>query len=457
MKQHVFSIVALLIFVASGCASIGDPERARGIAAAALPEAPVAWAAAQQGESVEVGWIAKLGDPVLNRLVVEALENNRNLQAAAASIDEARASAAQAGAPLLPSVDITASGARAGNIELPSAPSYGVGAQLNWEIDVWGRVRAGRNAAAMGLYSQEADFLFTQYSIAAAVAQTYFQLIEAGLQLGVSRQSLAALGRTQEIVSAQRDIGAASGLDLALAQTDLANAKDAVIDGEGARRGAMRALEVLLGRYPAGIIDSANALPSLPARPGADTPSSLLERRPDLIAAELSVAAAFNNVQAARAARLPTFSLASSINGASPELADVLDPENVAWQVAGNLLGPLFDNGLRKSRVDEASAKESQAIAAYAQAAITAFQEVENSLDQNAVLANREAALKEAAANASAALDLAQIRYREGETNLLDVLQIQSSKFAADSALVRVQSQQLQEWVTLNLALGGGW
>ncbi|MEO0880356.1 MAG: TolC family protein [Pseudomonadota bacterium] len=352
---------------------------------------------------------------------------------------------------------MTASAARRGVISRSSTDFYTLGLRLGWEIDIWGRVRATQRTAAFSAYSAEADFLFTQYSIAASVARAYFLVIEAGLQLDVARKSLNALERTNRIVNVQLDNGVATGLDVALSQRDLANARDSVIDAEGAQRLAIRSLEVLLGRYPGALLDSRPELPATPPPPPAGLPSSLLQRRPDLIAAELSVAAAFNNVRAAQAARLPTISLTSTLGGSSTELADVLDPENVAWQVAGNLVGPLFDGGLRQSAVDQGRAQQQQAAAGYAQAALDAFQEVETSLDQNEVLRAREEVLKQAATQANRAFELAQLRYQEGETDLLDVLTIQSTAFAADSALVTVQRALLEEWINLNLALGGDW
>ncbi len=455
------SSVSALFMLAVGCASIGDPDDARGMASASLPERPGNWAAAEDAgemdETPPIGWIDAIGDPALKDLVEEAIANNRNLIAAAAAVDEARALAKQAGAGVVPAIDVTGSAARSGVVEFPSDDSYSIGLQLNWEADVWGRVRAGKRAAVLSAFSQEADFLFTQYSIAATVAQTYFLAIETGLQLDVAKKSLNALQQTDAIVEAQREIGVATGLDVALSKRDLANARDAVLDAEVNRRTALRALEVVLGRYPAGLVSAPPALPAPPSPPPAGLPSSLLERRPDLIAAELSVAAAFNNVSAAQAARLPTISLTSTIGGSSSELADVLDPENVAWQVVGNFFGPLFDGGLRKGAVDQARAQQEAAIGAYAQAAIDAFQEVETSLDQTTTLRARETTLAEAAAQANRAFELSRIRYEEGETDLFDVLTIQSSAFAADSALVSVRRALLDEWINLNLALGGGW
>lgn len=452
-------VIGTAAIVLASCASISDPEDAIGIAADALPEIEGAWrveGARGPGE-VAAGWIDALGDETLSAFAREAVANNRDLRAAAAAVDEARALALQAGAALVPAVDITASGARGGVVEFPSAPSYTVGLQLGWEADVWGRVRATQRAAAFGAYSAEADFLFTQYAIVAAIARAYFIAIEAGLQMDVAEASLAALEQTDVIVKAQRDIGVASGLDVALSKRDLANARDSLLQAQVGRRIAIRALEVLLGRYPGAAFSPRETLPQTPPAPPPGLPSTLLERRPDIIAAQLAVAAAFNNVSAAEAARLPAISLTSTIGGSSTELGDVLDPENVAWQVAGNLIGPLFDGGLRLGRAREARAEREQAANAFAQSALTAFEEVETSLDQLQTLRARETALAEAADQAQLAFRLAQVRYQEGETNLLDVLIIQNNAFAADSALVAVQRALLEEWVILNLALGGGW
>ena len=456
MRQ--FFKISLAGLSCAACASLGDPDAARGIAAGSLPPVSERWTEenARAGD-VQIGWIDAMDDPALSRLVEEAIANNNDLRVAAGVVAEARALAKQAGAAIVPAIDITASGARGGVLRAPSADSYSLGGQLNWEVDVWGRVRANKRAAALGAYSAEADYQFTQYSIAAAVAQSYFLTIEAGLQLEVARKSLAALTETDRIVNAQRDIGVATGLDVALSKRDLANARDNVFSAEASRRLAVRALEVLLGRYPSALLEARSTLPQTPPSPPAGLPSSLLSRRPDIIAAELSVAAAANSVSAAQAARLPTISLTSTIGGSSTELSDVLDPENVAWQVAGNLLGPLFDGGLRKGAVDEARGAEERAIGAYAQTVLAAFEEVETSLDQNIVLRNREATLREAALQANRAFELAQIRYEEGETDLLDVLTIQSTAFTADSALVSVQRALLEEWIALNLALGGDW
>ena len=408
---------------------------------------------------MEVGWIDQIGDDKLSALVREAQANNRNLQIAAANVEKSRALAKQAGAALQPNVSLSAGASGSGvvNNSAPAGRSSNVGLSLSWELDIWGRIRSGQQAALASAEATQADYIYSQYSLAGAVARAYFLSIEAGGQADVAQKSLEALTETDRIVRVQHDNGLATAQDVALSRSDLASTRSNLAASQAAQREALRALEVLLGRYPAADLDVAAALPETPALPPAGVPSQLLERRPDLVAAERQVAAAFNSVDQAKAAQLPAISLTSSIGGSSDQLANLINPTNLAWTAAGNLVAPLFDGGLRKAQVEEANADQKQAIAAYGQAALEAFQEVETSLDQNVVLRGREEALAESASEANKALNIAQIRYNEGESDLLDVLTIQQRVFTADSNYVSIERERLDEWVTLNLALGGNW
>ena len=446
--------------VLSGCASITTQEQAGAAARASLPETPEAWATAQENVGdVEVGWIDRIGDDNLSSLVREAQANNKNLQAAAANVEKSRALAKQAGAALQPNVSLTSGASGSGVVDSGAAASRSsnVGLALSWELDLWGRIRAGKSGAVASAQSAQADYVYTQYSLAAAVARAYFLSIEAGRQADVARKSLEALTETDRIVQVQHDNGLATAQDAALSRSDLASTRSTLAQSEAAQRDALRALEVLLGRYPSADVDVGIALPATPPLPPAGMPSELLERRPDVIAAERNVAAAFNSLDQAKAAQMPAISLTSSIGGSSNQLANMINPTNLAWTAAGNLVAPLFDGGLRKAQVEEANADQQAAIAAYGQTALEAFQEVESSLDQNVVLRERETALAESAEEANKALNIARIRYNEGETDLLDVLTIQQRVFTADSNVVSIERERLDEWVTLNLALGGDW
>lgn len=449
---------ALLLASTAACASITTPKDAANAARATLPDAPDAWAmASERVGSVEAGWLSKLEDPLLDALVQEALANNRNLQGAAANVQRSWALAGQAGAALSPSVSLSSGASRSGNIEDSGNDSYSLTGQASWEFDLWGRIRAGNQAAVLSAEAAEADYVYSQYSLAAAVARAYFLAIEAGRQAETVQNTLNALNETDRIVGVQFEFGLATSQDVALSRSDLARTKASLVAAQGSQRDALRALEVLLGRYPAADLSVRQDLPNVPPAPPPGIPSDLLERRPDIIAAERRVAASFNSLDQAKAARMPSISLTGSVGGSSGDLTNLINPTNIAWQAATSLVAPLIDGGLRESQVDQATAEQSQAIAGYADAVLNAFQEVEGSLDQSIVLRDRAISLEEAAREANNALRIANLRYEEGETDLLDVLTIQQRVLSNEGDVVSIERAQLDEWIALNLALGGSW
>ncbi|MHA7856689.1 MAG: efflux transporter outer membrane subunit [Henriciella sp.] len=449
---------ALLIACVAGCASITAPQDAANAARATLPDAPDTWAmASERIGPVEAGWLAKLEDPLLDALVREALANNRNLQSAAANVQRSWALAGQAGAALSPSVSLSSGASRGGNIEDSGADSYSLTGQASWELDLWGRIRAGNQAAVLSAEAAEADYVYSQYSLAAAVARAYFLSIEAGRQAETVQNTLNALNETDRIVGVQFEFGLATSQDVALSRSDLARTKASLVAAQGSQRDALRALEVLLGRYPSADVEVRPDLPPVPAPPPPGLPSDLLERRPDIIAAERRVAASFNSLDQAKAARMPSISLTGSVGGSSGDLTNLINPTNIAWQAATSLVAPLIDGGLRESQIEQASAEQKQAIAGYGDAVLNAFQEVEGSLDQTVVLRERAVSLEEAAKEANNALRIANLRYEEGETDLLDVLTIQQRVLSNEGDVVSIERAQLDEWIALNLALGGSW
>lgn len=419
--------------------------------------APAEWQTPAAVGAVSMGWLDAFGDATLTSLVVEAQANNRDLQAAAGGVDQAWALARQAGAALLPGVNATAGVTETGASEGGSTTGLQAGLQVSWEVDLWGRIHAGRSAATASAQAAEADYRHAQQSVAAAVARAYFLGVEARLQQAAAADIVTALTQTIDIVTAQYREGLASAQDLALARSDLAAARERLAAVEGGGRDAIRALELLVGRYPAADLEVPDTMPSPPPLPPAGLPAGLLERRPDLIAAERRVAAATDSLHEARVARLPAVSLTATGGGASNALADLLNPANLAWQATSQLLAPLFDGGARQARVEAAAATRDQAVAAYAQAALTAFAEVEETLDHGAVLAVREASLTTALREAEEALRLAELRLREGEIALLDVLTVRQRVIGARTNLLALQRERLTQYVNLNLALGGDW
>ena len=454
---RLFAII-LILTALSSCGSKSPPIELEKAVSDSLPTLPDTWSSAIESVGdVKVGWIKQIGDPTLTELVAEAQQNNRNLQVAAANVERSWSLADQAGASLTPTVTLASESERVASPDGGSQVRRSAGLQANWELDVWGRIRSGNQAAISSAQSAQADYIFSQNSLAAAVARGYFLAIESNRQVAVTQMTLDALTEMNRIVVVLKESGMVTSQDVALSKSDLASVQSALVGAKGAQRNALRALEALLGRYPSAELNVRDTLPQVPPLPPAGLPSTLLERRPDIIAAERSVAASFNSLDRAKAAQMPRISLTGSVGGASSDLSGLLNPANLAWQLASSLVAPLIDGGLREAQVEQATAEQNQAIAHYGQTVLDAFGEVESSLDQNVVLRNRAVALREAADEAKRALRIARLQYEEGETDLLSVLTIQQRVFSADADLVRVERARLDEWVGLNLAIGGSW
>jgi len=456
IRTTLLSSSALIL---GACASV-EPARdeAREIAAEQIADQPDTWtaAAARVGE-VEAGWVDAFNDPNLSALVREAQSNNRDLRAAALNVERSRLLAQQSGAALSPQVNATLGSSAQGNFDGQNADSLNVGLQASWELDVWGRIRSGQQAAIESAEAADADYRFTQYSIAAGVARAYFGAINAQQQADIAQDIVTALTETERIVEVQFDNGVATAQDVALAKANLATSSDTLESAIASKDSAVRALEVLLGRYPATELFVGSTLPEKPADPPAGLPSELLERRPDLIAAERRIAASIDSVDQAKAARLPSISLTGGINGASPELSNVLNPANLAWQAASSLLVPVIDGGARQTQVEISTVDQQAAVEAYASAALNAFSEVEQALADGVTIDRRRAFLEQASVSSDEALRLARLQYNEGEIDLLSVLQLEQSAFAARSNLLTLQRLELDQYIDLNLALGGDW
>lgn len=461
LKPSTALLIAGLTLSMAGCTTLGDNPKSSEASAAAkqkVGDLPAQWANMQQTIGpVETDWIAKFNDPTLDALVIEAQANNLNLQAAAANVRNAQALASQAASALSPQVGASIGGNQGGPLEGSSAGAFSAGLQAKWEIDLWGRVASGALSAQESAEAAKADYVFSKYSLAAAVAKAYFISIEGKQQLAIAKQTVDTIQKTLDIVQLQFDNGVANQQNLSLTKSELANANDSLIATQGAQREAVRALELLLGRYPSAELSVDKPLPQVPLPPGVGIPSDLLERRPDLIAAERKVAAAFNALDQAKAAKLPSISLSSDVGGSSTALSDLLNPANLAWKAIGSIAAPLIDGGRLDAQVASATAQQEAAIAGYAQAALNAFSEVENALDQGTILKQRHAALSESLKEAETALRIANLQFKEGEIALLDVLQIQQRVFSARRNLLSVSRTLNTQYIDLSLALGGDW
>jgi multidrug efflux system outer membrane protein len=444
------ALLGACLLVLGGCATTPAPDLA-----AVTAQPPAQWLSSAEAGQVRAGWLASFDDAELLRLVDEAVANNHDLRIAAARLDEAEAEARKAAAAKVPMVGVDAGTRRAGDFESTAQTDAGVSLAIAWELDVWGRISAGATAGSARAGAAARDYAWARLSLAAQTARAWLQAIEALRQQALAQASLDNLTEMRRIVGARQREGLASGLDTHLIQTDLGVASSRLEETTNARLDAVRSLELLLGRYPSAELAVRDSLPAMPPPAPAGLPAELLERRPDLRAAEAQVAAAFAVSREARAARLPRITLTGAGGSASSALQALLLPMDSFWYIGLNLFQPLIDGGRLKADVEIADARQRAAIEQYAAKVLNAFYEVERSLSAEDSLRARSQSLRDAAEQAAAAHRLAMRRYQEGESELLDVLQLHQHLLEIEQSLYRVELLQLSERVNLYLALGG--
>ena len=419
---------------------------------------PNTWQTATVNQEIDIfdgGWLATFNDPKLATIAKQVLAHNHDIKAAAARVDAAQAAAKKAGAALQPVVNANVGAQRQANLDNAKSSSFGASLDVSWELDVWSRVRAGKEAATSSLAASQADLQAAQQSLVAQAVKAYFLSIEATNQEQYAGEIYRNYEKSLKVAEAFFREGVTSLQNVALGKSELARAEDTYEKAKNAKTQALRSLELLLGKYPSGEFEVAASLPPLPAPVPTGVPAELLERRPDLVAAERRVATAFNRTTSAKAARLPQIALTGSFGGSSSVLSEIADPTNVFWNLASNLIAPIFDGGGRKADVEIATAEQEEALAQYKKAALAAFADVENALSNEQTLLKRVLALQEAYKQARVAEQIAELKYEQGDGVLLDVLQIKRSAISTNIERLRAEQELLSERVNLYLALGG--
>ncbi len=400
-------------------------------------------------------WLDSFNDRVLTGFVYEALAHNADLKFASARVEQAEGYVKVAHASLLPAVNLLAHGG--GKSGGDGSGLQGVWLNASLELDVWGRVRYGQAAAQAQFASADADYAYARQSLAALVAKAYFLAVQSALQRSIAVEVVGSSGELLRLSQERFRIGVGDEQAVAEARANLGTYRDTLRQIDYSRDQALRALEALLGRYPAAEIGVAQQLATVPAPPPVGMPSELLERRPDVIAAERRVAAAFNRVEEAKAARLPRISLTASGSSVSSELIVLQNHTNPMWSLGANLVAPLYQGGALQAQVEIRTAEQKLAVADYARVGQRAFSDVEGALSAEAALRDRDAILVENIHDNQRALDLAQIQYKVGKVDLRVVEQRQLALYGARTSLLQVQTEQLAQRVNLHLALGGSF
>jgi NodT family efflux transporter outer membrane factor (OMF) lipoprotein len=457
-RRLVRTALPVAAAILAGACVLKKPPDAAAIKEQAMPavELPPAWTAAGAAAGAPSdNWLVTFRDEQLTAAVAEAIAHNADLRVGAARVEQAQLHAKLAGARLYPSVDLLARGG--GKMSGDQSGLKGVVLSSTWELDVWGRVRYGRAAATADAGSARADFEYARQSLAAQVAKTWFLTTEARLQAEVARGTIQDSEELVRLAETRARVGAGNEEEVHVARAGLGSYRDVLRQIELAHEQSRRALEILLGRYPRAAVGVSPQLPAQPEAVPGGLPSELLERRPDVIAAERRVAAAFNRIHEAKAARLPAIALTAGVSSISSDLFVLQDRDNPVWNLGANLLAPIFKGGALKTQVEIRTAEQKQAVAAYAAVGLRAFGEVEEALAAEIAARDREKLLVETLADNQRALDLVRTQFKVGSTDLRFVSQRQLSLNAAQSALLRVQAEQRIQRVNLHLALGGSF
>ena len=395
-------------------------------------------------------------------LVGEAQRANPSLRASAARVDQAAALAKVAGAERFPSIG---AGSQAGRQkqnflgQTSTDNSFGVSLQAAWEVDLWGKVKDGAEAAIADAEAQAQADRALRSSLAAQVNKAWLAVAESNEQVALAEQAVKSREESSTLVRERFERAIAedggSAAQVRLSETELATAKADLERRRGERERALRQLELLLGRYPSGAVSGAARLPKLPPAPPAGLPSELLLRRPDILQSERRLAAAGRRSDQAVKARYPSINLTGSLGTTTDQLEKILSSSSGVWALGGSLTQPIFQGGRIQGGIQQADAAEREAVANLQRVVLDAFGEVEQSLVTEIYLRRQESEIARAVELSKDASARAGEEFRNGTGGVLTFLAAQNREIEASSSLVSVRRLLLDNRVNLHLALGG--
>ncbi len=457
-------IVVVLIWLIAGCTVGPDYKRPDTVV-------PSAWRTADETSSslADLGWWQLFKDRTLQNLIRTALSNNNDLQLAVARVSEARALLGTTRSAQFPQLD---AGARYRNHRLsetsfppvdklhvnPDMDIYRANLDLSFELDLWGKLRRATEAARAELLSSEETQRTVTMALVSDVAQAYFDLLELDQEAAIDRHTLESRRDSLNLVNRRYNDGLASDLDVKRAEEELAFAAATVPDVERQIMQTENRLSIMLGQNPRAIprgesLDSQNLPPEVPA----GLPSALLERRPDILTAEQHLVAANARIGEAKAEFFPQISLTGAFGTESLSLSDFFSGPSRAWQVGPTVTLPIFHGGRLRANLQASEAREQQALIQYRESILQAFREVDDALVFHGKAREIRLERERRVAAARQALTLANLRYANGVSSYLDVLDTQRQLFSAETELAQITRDQLIAVVQVYKALGGGW
>ena len=475
MIHRPLPLLALLPLLLSACAIGPDYVRPTVEAPAAYKESN-GWKRAQPNDAdIRGAWWQAYADPLLDSLMAQVSISNQTLAQAEARYRQARALVQSARAGYYPTVGVSLSSTRSSarsrsgqstqvladgstaTASSGSSTSSTLGLDANWEIDLWGRVQRTVVAQQAGAQASAGDLEATRLSAQAQLAQAYFSLCSIDSQQQLLQRTLADYQRSVQLTQNQYDAGIIAKSNLILAQTQLKTTQAQALDLGVQRAQLEHAIALLIGRAPSDFVIAPGSLAAtVPVIP-VSLPSDLLERRPDIAAAERRVEAANAQIGIAKTAYFPTLSLSANGGAQSSSLGNLLSLPNRFWSFGPALAASLFDGGARRAQVEQASAAYDGTVAAYRQTVLTGFQEVEDNLAALRILEAEAAVQDEALQLSRRSVELTNNQYKAGIVTYLNVIQVQATALNNERAALDILNRRLAASVLLVKALGGGW
>jgi len=460
---NIFLLLSILVL--AGCA-IGPDYRRPAVETPVAYKETQAWKMAEPQDRAPRGrWWEIYGDPQLNALVQQIELSNQNIRAAEAKYRQALALLGVARAGYFPTLSAGLAANRgqsvsASGTSLSAAPignTDRISLSASWEADVWGRLGRAVESNEASTEASAADLQAALLSAQATLAQTYLQLRINDVERQLLEQTVAAYARSLQITRNRYQAGVAGRIDVAQAETQLKSTQAQAIDLGVQRSQLEHAIALLIGKAPADFrLEPNNHLASIPDIP-VGLPSELLERRPDIAAAERRAAAANAQIGVAQAAFFPSLTLSASTGYQSSSFANLISLPNRFWSLGPAIAATLFDGGARSAQKEQAIAAFDNNVAAYRQTVLTGFLEVEDNLSALRILGEEAKVQREAAKSAAESVALANNQYLAGTVSYLNVVSAQAASLVADRSALDITGRRLIASVSLLKALGGDW
>ena len=404
---------------------------------------------------IDPDWWRLFNDPVLDELQLQLQQGNLNLQLMSAKLRQAQAALASAQAGLSPTVSVSTSGTRAKTAGGQAVSSTSVTTPVSWELDVWGRLDALAAAAKAGVQASREDLALARLSAQASLVQNYMAIRNAEQQSRVLSQASVAYERAVQLTQYRYEAGVVSAADVAQAQLQLSTTQAQLIEVNSSRLQLLNALAVLLGQPPGAVqLGAADGLPQVPALPDV-VPASLLQRRPDVLAAQQRVLSAQANAGATQAAFFPTFSFSANAGYSSQSLSSLFSASNLLWSLGPSMVFNVFDGGLRQAAQADALAALDAAGIAYKQTVLQGLQEVQDNLLASYQLQLEEQAQQQAVLAARRNLSISEAQYAAGTVSYLNVVTAQTAALSAERSLLDIQNRRVLAVTQLMKNLAG--